>query len=93
MTRTTYTGEDTTMMKARKTRQFAVVTWKNVYDPATNMLALGTMATCGHDDDACPRITADVLIREGSVSDAAQAHEHWDGEAVLLDPIVCYCAR
>lgn len=77
-------------MKASLNREFAVITWKRI---AHDGLAVGTMATCGHDDENCPRITADILHRDGSCVDAAQEAEHWDGECNLLDPIVCTCAR
>jgi hypothetical protein len=80
-------------MRASKSREFAVITWKTLPRQHDDFGAFGTKATCGHDDENCPRITADVLIREGSCIDAAQDAEHWDGELTLLDPIVCTCAR
>lgn len=80
-------------MKASPSRQFAVITWKQMPRQYDDMSACGTWATCGHDDDACPRISAEVFVRDGSVVDGAQEAEHWDGELTVLDPIVCTCAR
>jgi hypothetical protein len=80
-------------MKASTSRHFAVITWKNLPRETNDRSAMGTWATCGHDDASCPRISAEVLHRDGSVVDAAQEAEHWDGELQVLAPIVCTCAR
>ena len=80
-------------MKASTSREFAVITWKNLPRQYDDHSAMGTWATCGHDDDTCPRISAEVAIREGSVDDLAAQNEWWDGELTVLDPIVCSCAR
>lgn len=79
-------------MKASTARPFAVITWKCV-DPPSNRAAFGTYATCGHGDPDCPRITAKVVYEDGSVDDLAAENEFWDGECIVLDPIVCPCAK
>lgn len=80
-------------MKASPMEVFAVITWKNLPRERGDMSAMGTWATCGHDDDACPRITAEVAIRDASCYDLWGQNEGWDGELHLLDPIRCTCAR